>query len=205
MTEMDDQFFTIARESTAELKIKNSRFIGETCLVETVESAQERLQAIRKREYAATHHCSAYVVGLSSQKQFKYSDDGEPSGTAGKPIYDRLTGSGLSNLLIVVTRYYGGTQLGTGGLTHAYSDTAHAVLEQSGRQEHFLLAECDLQIEFPLYDRVQRLVAKMGATIVTSDFSDQVRLRLAIRKSRAEELRRSIIELSNGQAIIQQR
>ncbi len=202
---MDDQYYTIAVEATAELKIKNSRFIGETCLVETVEQAMERLQAVRKREHAATHHCYAYQVGLFNQMQFKYSDDGEPSGTAGKPIYDRLTGSGLSNLLIVVTRYYGGTQLGTGGLTHAYSDTAQAVLEASGRKEHFLQTEFDLQIEFPLYDRVQRLAAKLGAIIINSDFSDQVRLRLAIRKSRAEELRNHIVELSNGKAIIDQR
>lgn len=202
---MDDQYFTIAKEATAELKIKNSRFIGETCLVESVEQATERLQIIRKREHSATHHCYAYQVGLFGQTQFKYSDDGEPSGTAGKPIYDQLTGSGLSNLLIVVTRYYGGTQLGTGGLTHAYSETAQAVLEVSGRKEHFLQTEFDLQIEFPLYDRVQRLVAKLGASIINSDFSDQVTLRLAIRKSRAEELRNHLVELSNGKAIIDQR
>ncbi len=202
---MDDQYFTIAKEATAELKIKNSRFIGETCLVETVEQATEHLQTIRKREYSATHHCYAYQVGLFNQMQFKYSDDGEPSGTAGKPIYDRLTGSGLSNLLIVVTRYYGGTQLGTGGLTHAYSDTAQSVLDASGRKEHFLQTEFDLQIEFPLYDRLQRLAAKLGATIINSDFSDQVKVRLAIRKSRAEELRNHLVELSNGKAIINQR
>lgn len=202
---MDDQYFTIAKEATAELKIKNSRFIGETCLVESVEQATERLQIIRKREHSATHHCYAYQVGLFGQTQFKYSDDGEPSGTAGKPIYDQLTGSGLSNLLIVVTRYYGGTQLGTGGLTHAYSETAQAVLEVSGRKEHFLQTEFDLQIEFPLYDRVQRLVAKLGASIINADFSDQVKLRLAIRKSRAEELYNHLVELSNGKAIIDQR
>ncbi len=202
---MDDQYFTIAKEATAELKIKNSRFIGETCLVESVEQATERLHAIRKREYSATHHCYAYQVGLFGQTQFKYSDDGEPSGTAGKPIYDRLTGSGLSNLLIVVTRYYGGTQLGTGGLTHAYSDSAQAALDASGRREHFLQTEFDLQIEFPLYDRLQRLAAKLGASIISSDFSDQVKLRLAIRKSRAEELRNHLVELSNGKAIINQR
>lgn len=202
---MDDQYFTIAKEATAELKIKNSRFIGETCLVESVEQATEQLQIIRKREHSATHHCYAYQVGLFGQTQFKYSDDGEPSGTAGKPIYDQLTGSGLSNLLIVVTRYYGGTQLGTGGLTHAYSETAQAVLEVSGRKEHFLQTEFDLQIEFPLYDRVQRLVAKLGASIINADFSDQVKLRLAIRKSRAEELYNHLVELSNGKAIIDQR
>lgn len=201
---MDDSYQTIARESTAEIKIKNSRFIGETCLVRTVEQALERLNAIRKREYDASHHCYAYQVGLFRQMQFKYSDDGEPSGTAGKPIYDRLAGSHLSNLLIVVTRYYGGTQLGTGGLTHAYSDAARLVLEASGSQEHFIQSELDLLIDFTLYDRVQRLVSKLGASIVSSDFSDQVRLRLSIRQSRTEQLRNDLIELSNGKAIIQE-
>lgn len=201
---MDDRYFTIARENSTEIKIKNSRFIGETCLVESVEQATSRLQAIRKREYDATHHCYAYRVGLFGELVFKYSDDGEPSGTAGKPIYDRLVGEDLTNLLLVVTRYYGGTKLGTGGLTHAYSEAAQAVLAASGRQEHFVQATFDVVIEFTLYDRVQRITAKLGANIAESEFSDQVKLRISIRQSRAEEMRGQLIEISNGKASIEE-
>lgn len=199
---MDDQYCTIAREASIELKVKNSRFIGETCLVTSVENALERLTAIRKQEHAATHHCYAYRVGLSQGAQFKYSDDGEPTGTAGKPIYDHLLGADITNILLVVTRYYGGTKLGTGGLTHAYGEAAQAVLEQSGRAEHFLQSTFRVVIDFSLYDRVQRLISKLGATVTASDFSDQVRLQIAIRRSRAEELRTSLIELTAGKATI---
>ena len=116
---MDDQYFIIARDSTVEIKIKNSRFIGESRHANSVAEALTRLEGIRKREYSATHHCFAYRVGLGHDPVFKYSDDGEPSGTAGKPIYDYIQGSEVTNLLLVVTRYFGGTKLGTGGLTHA--------------------------------------------------------------------------------------
>jgi uncharacterized YigZ family protein len=200
---MDDQYFTIARESSIELKVKNSRFIGEACLVESVEQALKRLTAIRKREHAATHHCYAYRVGVSRESQFKYSDDGEPTGTAGKPIYDHLFGANFTNSLLVVTRYYGGTKLGTGGLTHAYGEAAQAVLELSGRGEHFLQSSLRVLIDFGQYDRVQRLISRIGATVITSDFSDQVRIELAIRRSRAEELRTSLIELTAGKATIE--
>jgi uncharacterized YigZ family protein len=199
---MDDQYFTIAREASIELKIKNSRFIGETCLVGSVEDALGRLTAIRKREHAATHHCYAYRVGFSREIQFKYADDGEPTGTAGKPIFDHLLGAEITNTLLVVTRYYGGTNLGTGGLTHAYGDAAHAVLVQSGREAHFVQAIFRVVIDLSLYDRVQRLASNLGATVQASDFSDRVRLQIAIRRSRADELRVLLIELTAGKATI---
>jgi putative IMPACT (imprinted ancient) family translation regulator len=113
-------------------------------------------------------------------------------------------GEDLTNLLLVVTRYYGGTKLGTGGLTHAYSEAAQAVLAASGRQEHFVQTAFDVVIEFTLYDRVQRIIAKLGAIIAGSEFSDQVKLRISIRKSRAEELRGQLIEISNGRASIEE-
>ncbi|MCM2271102.1 MAG: IMPACT family protein [candidate division Zixibacteria bacterium] len=200
---MEDQYFTIARESTAEIKIKNSRFIGETCLVESAEQALERLNAIRKREHAATHHCYGYRVGLFSEAKSRYSDDGEPNGTAGKPIFDHIVGSDLSNILLVVTRHYGGTNLGTGGLTHAYGEAARMVLDRSGKVEQFVRAQLRLVIDFGFYDKVQRLAAKLGATATSSDFSDQVRLELSIRRSRAEELRSALVELTSGKGSIE--
>lgn len=200
---MEDQYFIIAHESSVEIKVRNSRFIGETCLVGSVDQAAERLVAIRKREHAATHHCYGYRVGLFSDSQFRYSDDGEPNGTAGKPIFDHIVGSDLSNVLLVVTRYYGGTNLGTGGLTHAYGETAKVVLDQSGKVEQFVQAHLRLVIDFPFFDKVQRLAAKLGATTTSSDFSDKVRLDLSIRRSRADELRSALVELTSGKGTIE--
>jgi uncharacterized YigZ family protein len=201
---MDDQYLTIATESIAEIKIKNSRFIGETCLVNSVLEAQARLETIRKREHAATHHCFAWQVGLEKEKQSKYSDDGEPNGTAGKPIYDFVAGAGLTNILLVVTRYFGGVKLGTGGLAHAYGDTARAVLEQSGVREHFILSHFKLDLEFSSFDSWQRTLARLGASVTNSQFAGAVSMEVAIRRSRAEELRHAFIELTSGKGLIEE-
>ncbi len=201
--DMDDAYFTIRSESRVEIKVKDSRFIGETFLVSSSDDAASRLEAVRKREFAATHHCYAWQVGTDRGQLFKYSDDGEPSGTAGKPIYDVLIGSGLTNTLVVVTRYFGGTKLGTGGLTHAYSDAAKAVVDASGKAEHFLTTAFVLRMAFTYYDRWLRLQHRLGATVTDAQFGEDVLIELTIRNSRAEELRSGFIELTAGKGQIE--
>jgi uncharacterized YigZ family protein len=195
---MDDRYLTISRESNAEIKVKASRFIGETCLVESVDGALSRLTAIRKREHAATHHCFAYRVGLGDETAFKYSDDGEPSGTAGKPIYDLILGGDLTNSLVVVTRYFGGTKLGTGGLAHAYGDCARAALEKSGIAEHFVMSRFRFGMEFSLYDRWRTILHRLKASEIDADFAAAVASRVEIRRGRADELIRAFTELTAG-------
>lgn len=195
---MDDAYFTIKLESRIEIRVKDSRFIGETFLINSADDASARLETVRKREHAATHHCYGWLVGCDKKQMFKYSDDGEPSGTAGKPIYDVLVGSGLTNTLVVVTRYFGGTKLGTGGLTHAYSDAAKAVLEASGKEQHFLTTAFVLRMGFPCYDRWLRLQHKLGATVTNAQFGEDVVIELTVRNSKAEELRIGFIELTAG-------
>ncbi len=198
---MDDRYLTIARETTTEIKVKASRFIGESCLVESVDDALARLTAIRKREHAATHHCFAYRVGLGDQLAFRYSDDGEPSGTAGKPIFDTIAGSGLTQILLVVTRYFGGTKLGTGGLAHAYGDAARLVLEKSGVKENFIWKRFRFQLEFSLYDRWRTQLHRIAARETDSTFTDIVTSVVEVRLSRAEELRQAFVELTGGKGI----
>lgn len=202
---MDDSYFTIQTESRAEIKIKNSRFIGETFLVSRVDEASGRLELVRKREHAASHHCYAWRVGLAAEQVFKYSDDGEPSGTAGKPIYDVLSGAEITNTLLVVTRYFGGTKLGTGGLTHAYGEAAQAVMQMSGRKENFLNTTFVLRMNFHHYDRWMRLQQKLGAIVVKMDFSEEVMAEVSIRNSRADELRTAFIEMTAGKGNIEVR
>ena len=197
---MDDLYYTIARETSVETKVKGSRFIGETCLTDDVESAMHRLQLIRKREYSATHHCWAYRIGTETDIHFKYSDDGEPTGTAGKPIYDVLEGSGVTNSLVVVTRYFGGTKLGTGGLVRAYGEAAKLVLELASRQEHFLTDHFALHMEFPWYNTVQQLMNRLGATVIDSQFTDTVDLTVSIRKSLADQFASEYVEVTQGKA-----
>jgi uncharacterized YigZ family protein len=201
---MDDFFLTIERPARHEIKVKGSRFIGESFPAETAEAAGELLETVRRREHAATHHCFAWQAGLFGLRQFKYSDDGEPAGTAGKPIYDVISGRGLDNTLVVVTRYFGGTKLGTGGLVRAYSQAAQAVLDDSGARRHYVLVRLAVTIDFSLYDQLMKLVHQHGAVQDDAVFTDQVRLVIAVRSSRQVELVQTIVELSKGQAQIEQ-
>lgn len=201
---VEDAYLTIATESRSEIRVKGSRFIGVSFLVRSVDEAVVRLDAVRKREFQATHHCYAYVVGLPGSQQHKYSDDGEPGGTAGRPIYDTLAGRGLTNGLVIVTRYFGGTKLGTGGLARAYSDTARAVLELSGVKTNYITRRFRCDLQFPLYDSWLRELHKLGATVVDSRFAEKVTLTLEIRADRAERLMEAFVQLTLGKGSLEE-
>jgi uncharacterized YigZ family protein len=195
---MEDEYRTIARAARTEIKAQGSRFIGEAIPALTVDDAHVRLDSIRKREYAATHHCSAYRVGQEGTPTFKYSDDGEPNGTAGRPIYDAICGGNLTDTLVVVTRYFGGTKLGTGALAHAYADSAALALKEAGVITKFLTSRARCTLEFSLYDRWLRLIQKSGATVIESQFGTEVMTCIEIRRSRFDDVRRTFIELTAG-------
>lgn len=201
---MSDTYHTIAREAQTESKVKGSRFIGETYLVSTAEEALEALEKVRKREYSATHHCYAWVTGRENESAFKYSDDGEPNGTAGKPIYDVVTGAEVTNVLCVVTRYFGGTKLGTGGLVRAYGDAAREAMAASGRRQHFVQDHYQLTFEFSLYDKLLQVLHALKANVEDSQFTDQVSLRVAIRQSRSKDLIAQYIETTSGRGEYEQ-
>lgn len=201
---MSDSYHTIQSEVEVETKVKGSRFIGRTFLVSTVDEAKEKLEAVRKQEYQATHNCYAYIVGIETQEiEYKYSDDGEPGSTAGKPIYDMLCGHDVTNCLVVVTRYFGGTKLGTGGLVRAYSDSARQALSKSGRKEHFVTGTVRVKIDFSYYDAVLKIAHESGAVQSDAEFTDTVTMRLTVRESRIDRLIETIIEGTNGKAEIE--
>ncbi len=201
---MDDRYLTIEKPSVEEIKVKGSRFIGQTIESDSVERAQSELEQIRKREYAATHNCFAYAVGIPGENaSFKYSDDGEPGGTAGRPIYDVICGSGITNILLVVTRYFGGTKLGTGGLVKAYSEAAKLALESSGVKENFVTGKIKVDIEFSAYDSLLKAIHRNAARETKADFSDRVSVQIEVRLSKVEPLIAEIIELSRGKATVE--
>jgi uncharacterized YigZ family protein len=203
-TPPSDRFLRIAVESVAEIKVKDSRFIAESCRVTAVDEAQARLNQIRRREHAASHHCYAWRVGLGDQARFKYSDDGEPGGTAGRPIYDAIMSADLTDVLLVVTRYFGGTKLGTGGLARAYAEAARQVLAQSGRTECFLNRLLRVTIDYSLYEQLMRLMRQYHTHQVRSDLTSDVCLELEIRRGHLEEFIADLIELSAGKARIEE-
>ncbi len=201
---MDDLFYIPAKESRVEIKVKGSRFIGGIFYVDSVETAASAIEKIKKKEYSASHNCYAYRVGFKNQPDFKYSDDGEPSGTAGKPIYDVISGKNLVNCLAVVTRYFGGTKLGTGGLVRAYSETASKAIEASGIKEHYLVDRIKIETAFSFYNQILRAADSFFARQINSDFSDIVIVEYEVRKSLKEIYVSTIVEITDGKAKIEE-
>ncbi len=199
MTDLD-YYYTGASESEIEIKIKGSRFIGRLFLVQSAEEAEEQLARLRKQYYDATHHCYAYRTGIGVDPKFRDSDDGEPNGTAGKPIFDRIEGPNITNTLIVVTRYYGGTKLGTGGLTHAYSDAAGEALKKAGITKKYITSKYRIFLDFPDYNNVERLVLKYKGEITKSDFSERVALIVELRNSVIERFLAKLTDMTSGRA-----
>jgi len=193
-----DNYLTPAKHAEHEIKIKGSRFIGLVYRVQNAAEAEAYLDSIRKKEHAATHHCYAWVAGLDKE-EFRYSDDGEPNGTAGLPIYRVITGRNLKNTLVIVVRYYGGTKLGTGGLTRAYSQATGEVLDLAGTVEKLICRRLKFIVPFPLYDRVMRIISTGNYKIIDQQFADDVSLEIEIRLSHIKAFKNQIIELSGGQ------
>ena len=197
-SEIVDSYLTMASEGTHEIKIKGSRFIALGYPIETAVEAAGILDRIRKREFAATHHCYAWTVGIE-EEQFKYSDDGEPSGTAGRPIYQAITGRNLKKVLVVVVRYFGGTKLGTGGLTRAYAQAAADLLDKAKVVERLLCQRLRFSVPFTLYDRLLRLISAGGYGIEAQDFAEGVTMTVDVRKSKADLFLTQLAELTGGQ------
>ncbi|MEX0599035.1 MAG: YigZ family protein, partial [Rhodothermales bacterium] len=132
-----DAYKSIRGPAAAEMKVRGSRFIGEAIPVRDEEEAALRIDEVKRREHAATHHCTAYRLGPEGDV-FRYNDDGEPGGTAGPPILRQIESRDLTDILVVVTRYFGGTQLGTGGLARAYGEAAEQALEAADVVTHVI-------------------------------------------------------------------
>lgn len=191
------EILTINEPVQAEIIEKKSRFIGYAAPVETEEAAQAFLQEIRTRHRDATHNCYAYQVGEHNQYQ-RSSDDGEPSGTAGRPILEVIKGSGLSNVIVVVTRYFGGTLLGTGGLVRAYSATAAAALAEGVRVRLVAAAEFSLTVEYQQWQRLEGWLTAAGYPVQDVRFTDKVDVRFMLPIGQAEGLAERLAEVLNA-------
>jgi uncharacterized YigZ family protein len=184
-TEMSDTYRTIVSEARAEIKVEDSRFLAEACPVETREDVESRIEAVREREHKATHHCSAYRLGMDGD-DFRYDDDGEPSGTAGQPILRRIDGRDLTNTLVIVTRYFGGTKLGTGGLMRAYADAADAALEWASVVEKVVRTPVRLRFAYDDTTPARQVLQRFDAEVTASDYTDVTELTVGVRASEVE-------------------
>ena len=167
---------------------KRSKFLAFAHHVETVDEAMEIVKGYRKKYYDARHCCYAYMIGPDRQ-EFRANDDGEPSSTAGKPILGQINSHELTNILIVVVRYYGGVNLGTGGLIVAYRTAAADAIDHSEIIQRLVEEQVTYDFTYPMMNSVMRVVKEMPVRIVSQHFDNTCSITLAIRKSMAEQLR----------------
>ena len=169
-----------AEYTRAEIRVSNSRFIASAAPAADVVAARSFIAEVRAEMPYASHHVYAYVIGHGATTTLGMSDDGEPSGTAGRPVLAILRGSSLGDVVLVVTRYFGGMLLGTGGLVHAYGDAARAVLAELPRSEKIERCTLSITIPYAAYERTQRLVVAHSASMDSEEFSADVRLSITL-------------------------
>lgn len=183
-----------------EIVEKKSRFIATVQPVESEEEALEFIAGLKKKYWNATHNCSAFVVGERQELQ-RCSDDGEPQGTAGRPMLEVLLGEGIHNAAVVVTRYFGGTLLGTGGLVRAYSKAVQEGLKNSviiEKQQGFLLK---METDYNGIGKIQYLLGQRGLTVTDSEYTDRVKLETLVPEAILEKLKEDITEGTNGRTV----
>jgi uncharacterized YigZ family protein len=195
------EILTLSRPAQAQCIIKKSRFIGEALPCSSEEEAQTMLKEIKKREEGANHYCWGYVLGLSGE-QARYHDDGEPRGTAGLPILDVIRKKGLTQTLVVVTRYFGGIKLGTGGLVRAYTEAAAAALDRAGSHILKEMYLCRINIPYSSHDALERYLAETQRIIEEHTFSQSVSLTLWIPKEEYSGFSGTVADISQGKAVL---
>lgn len=173
---------------------KRSKFLAFAHHVESAAEAMEVVKGYRKKYYDARHCCYAYMIGPERQ-EFRANDDGEPSSTAGKPILGQINSNELTNILIVVVRYYGGVNLGTGGLIVAYRTAAADAISNSEIVERLVEEQITYDFTYPMMNAVMRVVKEMPVRIVSQHFDNSCTITLAIKKSMADQLRERLKKL----------
>ncbi len=195
------EYTAVTSEGVGEIIEKKSRFIGYVLPVETVEEAETRIAEISKKHWDARHNCYAYIIGKRGE-QVKCSDNGEPSGTAGKPILEVLKGAGLTNTLIVVTRYFGGVLLGTGGLVRAYTQSAQAGLAEAQISRFIYGQQLTVQVDYSLIDPLQYFFKQKEITPSDIRYTDKVEFDICIPLPQVDSMIEEITKQTNGRAVI---
>lgn len=193
---MIDTYLTIKEDGQSEIEIKKSRFICSLKRIETEEEAKNFIQALKKEHWKANHNCSAFVLGEKNDIQ-RSSDDGEPSGTAGVPMLEVLKKNELINVVAVVTRYFGGTKLGAGGLIRAYSSAVSHALNEIGIVEGKLQKEVFVQVEYPLLGKLQHYLEQNQFYVKDMQFLENITLCVMVQNE--ESFKQAVIDLLNGQ------
>ena len=194
---MNDEYKTIDGIGQGVYTEKRSKFLAYAHPVDSVEQIKDLLAAYRKQHYDARHVCYAYMLGPERQ-EFRANDDGEPSSTAGKPILGQINSHELTNILVVVVRYYGGVNLGTGGLIVAYRTAATLAIDNAPMVSRLVEETVSFAFPYVMMNGVMRVVKESEARILATNFENTCEIKLSIVRSKAEELRNKLNKLSFG-------
>lgn len=199
-SKQSEDYRVLIQGGQGEIVEKKSRFIATVRKVETEQEAAAFIEEMKKKYWDARHNCSAFVIGSRGQLT-RCSDDGEPSGTAGRPMLEVLLAEEIRNVAVVVTRYFGGTLLGTGGLVRAYTQAVKAGLAESITGVMRQGLEIDLQTDYNGVGKVLYILREQGLEPVDSQYGQDVRLTLRIRKDQAQQLQKELVEATCGRIV----
>ena len=195
------EFRTIKEDGQVQEEIKKSRFICHAKRVYSEEEARDFITAIKKEHYKATHNCSAFIIGERSEIK-RTSDDGEPSGTAGVPMLGVLENHNLTNVCVVVTRYFGGIKLGAGGLIRAYAGSVALTVKEIGIVEIKEQAGIQIQMTYAQYQEYGNFLKEHNLVELETNFTDQVETMIFVDKENKEHIKSELIEFYNGKVVL---
>lgn len=194
----DDTYKTIEKKSEGVFKDRGSKFIAFAIPVTTEEEAKKNISGIKKEYHDACHHCFAYRIG-PDKLSWRASDDGEPSGTAGKPIYNQILSKDLTNILIIIVRYFGGTLLGVPGLINAYKTAAIEALNNAAIITKTVNDIYDVTYDYSVMNDVMKIIKDRGLEILSTDFSEHCKINFKVRKSESTVVYDSMKKLTSLQ------
>lgn len=197
---MLEQYRTVYEGGEGEITEKKSRFIATVHPVESEEEALAFLEEMKKKYWDARHNCFAFVIGSNNEIQ-RFSDDGEPQGTAGKPILETLLNENLHNTLIVVTRYFGGTLLGTGGLVRAYGQSSKEGIRNSVIQKVCEGISFKLTVDYNSIGKIKYIMGQMGITDAQEEYGQNVVLSILMKKDEYNEFNTKVTDATGGKAV----
>lgn len=196
-----DKYYSIQEFKREQIKIKGSKFIASVENTDSKEKAEEFINKIRAEYYDATHNCFAYQIG-AEKSEFRASDDGEPSGSAGKPILLAIEKYGVTDITAVVTRYFGGTKLGVGGLIRAYSESAEKALEMTSKKTLHRTKIINVECSYEEISALKRLIGEYAVSF-DEEYTDKVNYKIAVHLSKVDDFIKNTFDSTLGKALIE--
>lgn len=194
---MEDSYFTIRKTASSELKISKSKFIAQTIPFTSQLEIPEIIKSFKKEFYDASHHPYAFRAGINKDN-FRFSDDGEPSGSAGKPVLEAIDKHNVTDVIVIVARYFGGVKLGVGGLRRAFFEAADLCLNDSEKIEKLITEKLNLEFDYKYMNQVMNLIESEKIKLLKNTSDEKCKLQLEIRLSKIDKVKTELQSFTNG-------